>query len=242
MYYSFRPECARQHRRYYGHADFLPEWRTKQQARSSGFSGYSEPAWSGFTESCDARPKARLIAGLRWLQSSSFSSPQTCEEDSGLGVRRCGRTHHRRGAIHARSSGPHPPRHRHLGVGGKVRSHGGNPGHTLPGEGARVLCLHDKHYLDDFIVLDPAGSSKCHQALDSLISLCERLGVPLAPHKLENPTTCLIFLGIEVDSVASQLRLPSDKLARIRQLISEWRDQKAWTWNRWSAFSTMHAK
>ena len=42
-----------------------------------------------------------------------------------------------------------------------------------------------------------------------------------------NPTTCLIFLGIKVDSVASQLRLPADKLARVRQLISEWRGQKA---------------
>ena len=86
---------------------------------------------------------------------------------------------------------------------------------------------HSRHYLDDFIVLGPAGSSECHRALDSLTSLCERLGVPLAPHKLVNPTTCLVFLGIEVDSVASQLRLPTDKLARVRQLISEWRGRKA---------------
>ena len=70
------------------------------------------------------------------LGSGGYNPAETCEEDSGLGVRRCGQTHHRRGAIHARSSGPHSPRHRHLSVGGKVRSHGGNPGHTLPGEGA----------------------------------------------------------------------------------------------------------
>ena len=67
MYYSFRPE-----------ADFFPE----QWAQPSGFSSYYEPALSGFTESCDARPKAQLFAGLGWLQSSSFSSPQTGEEDS----------------------------------------------------------------------------------------------------------------------------------------------------------------
>ena len=69
--------------------------------------------------------------------------------------------------------------------------------------------------------------SRLIRALDYLTSLCERLGVPLAPHKLVNPTTCLIFLGIEVDSVTSQLRLPADKLARVRLLISEWRGWKA---------------
>ena len=86
---------------------------------------------------------------------------------------------------------------------------------------------HSCHSLDDFIVLGPAGSFECHRVLDSLTSLCKRLGVPLAPHKLVNPTTCLIFLGIEVDSVASQLRLLADKLARVWQLISEWRGRKA---------------
>ena len=39
-------------------------------------------------------------------------------------------------------------------------------------------------------------------------------------NKLVNPATCLVFLNIKVDSVASQLRLPADKLARVQQLTT----------------------
>ena len=39
-----------------------------------------------------------------------------------------------------------------------------------------------RHYLDDFIVVGPAGSAECQQALDILTRLCRYLGVPLACH------------------------------------------------------------
>ena len=71
------------------------------------------------------------------------------------------------------------------------------------------------HYLDDFILV--AGSlveANCQK--DILISTCNALGVPLEPSKLEGPATCLQFLGIEFDTVALQLRLPSAKLMRLR--------------------------
>ena len=48
-----------------------------------------------------------------------------------------------------------------------------------------------------------------------LISTWETLGVPLEPSKLEGPTTCLTFLGIDV---ALQVRIPEDKL------MSPWRE------------------
>jgi len=44
--------------------------------------------------------------------------------------------------------------------------------------------------------------------------------VPLAAHKQVGPSACLVFLGIEVDSQASQLRLPADQLTRLRT----WKD------------------
>ena len=69
------------------------------------------------------------------------------------------------------------------------------------------------HYLDDFILV-------------TVTQACATLGVPLAEHKREGPTTCLTFLGIEVDTVASQLRLPQDKLCRLRSLLEVWRDRK----------------
>ena len=43
----------------------------------------------------------------------------------------------------------------------------------------------------------------------------------------EDPTTTLVFLGIELDTVAMEMRLPADKLARLLQTLTEWRGKKA---------------
>ena len=46
--------------------------------------------------------------------------------------------------------------------------------------------------------------------------------MPLAAEKLEEPSDCLTFLGIEIDMRAGQLRLPSDKLSCLRDLLACW--------------------
>ncbi len=78
------------------------------------------------------------------------------------------------------------------------------------------------HYLDDFIILGPPQSPLCQQYLLRLQTECNLLGIPLAAHKTEGPTTCLTFLGIEIDSAAARLRLPADKLERLLLLLREW--------------------
>ena len=85
---------------------------------------------------------------------------------------------------------------------------------------------HVFHYLDDFLIAGPPGSPKCAAALKSLDVAFSSLGVPLAEHKRDGPTTCLTYLGIEVDTVAGQLRLPAEKLERLRTLLQEWGDRK----------------
>ena len=45
----------------------------------------------------------------------------------------------------------------------------------------------------------------------------------MAAHKVEGPATVLPFLGILIDSVNGVLKLPSDKLLRLKQLIRLWR-------------------
>ena len=82
------------------------------------------------------------------------------------------------------------------------------------------------HYLDDFIVVAPPDSRECAEALAIIRQACTRLGVPLAEHKQEGPTTCLTFLGIEVDTTASQLRLPGDKLRRLQALLEGWSNKR----------------
>ena len=39
--------------------------------------------------------------------------------------------------------------------------------------------------------------------------------------KLEGPTSCLIFLGMEVDTESLQLRLPSNELSRLNFELSQ---------------------
>ena len=70
-------------------------------------------------------------------------------------------------------------------------------------------------------------TEQCAEARSLLDSACRRLGIPIAEHKRERPTTCLVFSGIEVDTATFQLRLPDDKLHRLRSRLAEWGDRKA---------------
>ena len=88
---------------------------------------------------------------------------------------------------------------------------------------------HVFHYLDDFIVVARPASPNCREAIGILNEPCAYLGVPIADHKCDGPTTCLTFLEIEVDTIAGQLHLPTDKLHRLQTLLAEWGDRKACT-------------
>ena len=61
------------------------------------------------------------------------------------------------------------------------------------------------HYLDDFVICGEPDSEQCHLDLESLIAICNHLGVPLALEKVEGPTVCLVFLGILIDTNAGEL-------------------------------------
>ena len=65
------------------------------------------------------------------------------------------------------------------------------------------------HYLDGFLLSGPPGSTECQTAVSTLEATCSELGlVPVAYEKTESPSTVITFLGIEIDTTASQLRLP----------------------------------
>lgn len=71
------------------------------------------------------------------------------------------------------------------------------------------------HYLDDFLVLGPPNSDTCQQSLSTLERLCTQLGVPLAPEKKKGPAPVLPFLGVTIDTLSGELRLPPEKLHRL---------------------------
>ena len=85
------------------------------------------------------------------------------------------------------------------------------------------------HYLDDFTVLGLPGTEQCAQNLHTLQTVCRELGVPLAPEKQAGPSTTIEFLGIIIDTVQQELRLPEDKLAKLKDLTTQWKSRKSCT-------------
>ena len=71
------------------------------------------------------------------------------------------------------------------------------------------------HYVDDFVILGPPNSVKCGSDLGLLMQACTELGVLVADDKTKGPSTYLTILGIEVDSLAMELRLPQVKMSRL---------------------------
>ena len=67
------------------------------------------------------------------------------------------------------------------------------------------------HFLDDFLLL-ATSKRNCAADLTAFESLCRQTGVPLAAEKTILPTTTLRFLGITLDTIALDARLPPDKL------------------------------
>ena len=77
------------------------------------------------------------------------------------------------------------------------------------------------HYLDDFLLVAQSETT-ASQNKATMLSLCSRLSIPLSWDKVEGPTTCLSFLGIEIDTVRWELRLPQEKLTELIHLLTTW--------------------
>ena len=75
------------------------------------------------------------------------------------------------------------------------------------------------HYLDDFLTCGAPDSDECNRNFQVMLQIFNELGVPYALAKCEGPTTVLIFLGIEIDTVKHELRLPAEKLRRLQETI-----------------------
>jgi len=48
---------------------------------------------------------------------------------------------------------------------------------------------------------------------------CNDTGVPIEPKKSEGPATTIIILGIELDTVALEIRLLQDKLSQLKSVL-----------------------
>ena len=81
-------------------------------------------------------------------------------------------------------------------------------------------------YLDDYLTVGPPSSPLCGSQVDTMVKTADCLGIPLAPDKLEGPTSCLVFLGILVDSTLMECSLPPDKLSELVAELRTWSCRK----------------
>ena len=76
---------------------------------------------------------------------------------------------------------------------------------------------HCFHYLDDFFFAGPPNSDSCSKALSDMLLLCQAVQAPVKPEKVLGPSTILPILGILLETVAGEARLPDDKLTALKQ-------------------------
>lgn len=65
-----------------------------------------------------------------------------------------------------------------------------------------------------------------YRILQNLQAVCHLLGLPLHPNKCFGPSTCLVVLGIELDSLEQSARLPAEKLSALQDLIQSWQSRR----------------
>lgn len=88
---------------------------------------------------------------------------------------------------------------------------------------------HCVHLLDDFLFLGPPQSSSCYSSLMAFYILAKDIGLPINASKTVYPSTTLTFLGLELDTVLFEIRLPQDKLIRLKQQLAKLQNRRSVT-------------
>ena len=84
------------------------------------------------------------------------------------------------------------------------------------------------HLLDDFLSVVPLGQNQ-HTAMENFLRVFSDLNIPLSAKKTVGPVTTLEYLGFILDTIRMEVRLPEDKLRRIRTLIFSFLNRKSCT-------------
>ena len=76
-------------------------------------------------------------------------------------------------------------------------------------------CGETDHYLDDFIFGGQANSNHFLEIMKTFFGSCMKLGIPAAEEKTVWPTPVLVFLGLELDTLLMQVRIPHNKIEQL---------------------------
>lgn len=77
------------------------------------------------------------------------------------------------------------------------------------------------HILDDFMIITVAKPEEGQRQLEKFMSMAKTINLPIKEEKTCLPSSCVIVHGIELDSKASEVRLPSDKQQKARDLLAD---------------------
>ena len=93
------------------------------------------------------------------------------------------------------------------------------------------VCLSYPRWLFDhrtIHILTPFQQSR-QQSLSSMLLTFTNLGVPIAANKTEGPSTTLEFMGVILDTVRMEARIPGDKVERIQAFLALYLTKKSCT-------------
>lgn len=91
------------------------------------------------------------------------------------------------------------------------------------------------HIVDDILFVAPS-KHLCQQYLNTFLHICSEIGIPMAPKKTVGPSQVLTFLGVELDTIKKQARLPEDKLNKCLSQIDEILRRKKSHYRKYSRF------
>ena len=84
-----------------------------------------------------------------------------------------------------------------------------------------------RHYIDDFVTVGAPGTDECARSMRAFKEVCGRMGMPLDDGKEEGLAMVLTFLGMELDTLQGEIRLPQERLLGLRKKLEEWRGMKS---------------
>ena len=85
------------------------------------------------------------------------------------------------------------------------------------------------HYLDDFLFIGRPSSNQGQEYRAVALQSLAKLGIPVAAHKTQGPSSSLTFLGILLDTTTFELHLPDDKLTRLQEALQQWSRKRSCT-------------
>ena len=89
------------------------------------------------------------------------------------------------------------------------------------------------NYIDDLVYTGLPGD--IHQSYQTLMALLQELGLEISTSKLIEPNNIAVCLGIEINSVNRNLRIPDDKLKQIKKICLAYVSNKKVTKNQFQS-------